>query len=247
MGKEITAAQLATVYELGNLFSANKLPLNQVLETLVGSLNMNETSSTNYMRNFAALKAGKVYKRAMSALSYQVFLAKFYQDLSISDFEKVLHSITLHLQYRWSKSKVKHKEIRKLLAEYQSKLALLIPAPPFANEVTDEVIHKANFPEGAIKQVTVNAYERNSRARAACIAHYGACCQVCKTDFEKVYGNIGKGFIHVHHKIDLASIRESYQVNPIKDLIPVCPNCHAMLHTETPAMTVEKLKSLIKS
>jgi 5-methylcytosine-specific restriction protein A len=83
------------------------------------------------------------------------------------------------------------------------------------------------FTEGGVKQVTINAYERDSKARVACIAKFGAICQVCDFDFEKTYGEIGKGFIHVHHKVDLAMIGESYQVDPINDLIPVCPNCHA--------------------
>ncbi|RPA27848.1 HNH endonuclease [Shewanella frigidimarina] len=79
----------------------------------------------------------------------------------------------------------------------------------------------------------------------ACIAHFGVTCQVCDFDFEKTYGEIGKGFIHVHHKIDLATIGENYQVDPINDLIPVCPNCHAMLHTEKPAMSIDKLRKMI--
>ncbi|PMN95280.1 restriction endonuclease [Enterovibrio norvegicus] len=100
----------------------------------------------------------------------------------------------------------------------------------------------SEFTEGSIKQVTINAYERNPKARAACIAEHKAICQVCNFDFEAIYGAIGKGFIHIHHKVDLATIGKSYQVDPINDLIPVCPNCHAMLHTEEPAMDIEKLK-----
>ena len=84
--------------------------------------------------------------------------------------------------------------------------------------------------EGAVTQVQVNRYERNPEARAKCIAHYGAFCHVCGMDFEKTYGKIGKGFIHVHHIKPISEIGEKYKVDPIKDLIPVCPNCHAMLH-----------------
>jgi 5-methylcytosine-specific restriction protein A len=69
---------------------------------------------------------------------------------------------------------------------------------------------------------------------------------VCGFDFEKSYGEIGKGFIHVHHKVDIATIGKSYQVDPINDLIPVCPNCHAMLHTEKPAMDIETLRQIIQ-
>lgn len=84
--------------------------------------------------------------------------------------------------------------------------------------------------EGKRKTVQVNVYERNPIARTQCINHYGAQCQVCDLNFETKYGEIGIGFIHVHHIIPLHQIQKDYIVDPIKDLIPVCPNCHAMLH-----------------
>jgi len=40
----------------------------------------------------------------------------------------------------------------------------------------------------------------------------------------------------------------NYEINPIKDLIPVCPNCHVMLHTKVKneAYTLNELKNMIK-
>ncbi|TKF31331.1 HNH endonuclease [Enterovibrio norvegicus] len=200
---------------------------------------MNKTSATNYMRNFVAFSEGKVYKRAMSALSYEIFFPRFYNDLSSNEFEQVIKSVELHLEYRWSKSKAKHKEVRVLVDFYRAKLVQQAVNPVYPDEVSGQPLE---FIEGAVKQVTINAYERNPKARAACIAEHKAICQVCNFDFEAIYGAIGKGFIHIHHKVDLATIGKSYQVDPINDLIPVCPNCHAMLHTEEPAMDIEKLK-----
>ncbi|MEX1041165.1 MAG: winged helix-turn-helix domain-containing protein [Pirellulaceae bacterium] len=101
------------------------------------------------------------------------------------------------------------------------------------------------FVEGATREVKVNAYERNSKARTACLEHYGFDCAVCGFNFIKFYGEIGSEFIHVHHLTDLATIAEEYEVDPIKDLRPVCPNCHAMLHVDTPAMSISKLQSII--
>lgn len=109
MNKEITSPQLQKVYDLGCLFALQKISLNEALEQLVGSLDMNQTSATHYMRNFVALSEGKVYKRAMP---YEIFLSRFYDDLSSSEFEQVIKSVELHLEYRWSKSKAKHKEVR---------------------------------------------------------------------------------------------------------------------------------------
>jgi len=100
--------------------------------------------------------------------------------------------------------------------------------------------------EGAKKKVTVNFYERDPKARRTCLEHYGYNCYICKYNFEKHFGEIGKNFIHVHHIKPLSEINQEYKVNPIKDLIPVCPNCHAMLHKKAPAYSLEELKNIIK-
>ena len=99
--------------------------------------------------------------------------------------------------------------------------------------------------EGATKKVIVNKYERSREAREKCILLKGCKCTVCGMDFEKKYGAIGKGFIHIHHIIPINSIGKDYVIDCEKDLVPVCPNCHAMLHREDPPYTIDKLKELI--
>jgi predicted HNH restriction endonuclease len=102
------------------------------------------------------------------------------------------------------------------------------------------------FREGKVVQVFVNRYERNQNARIKCIAHYGHKCNVCDFDFGSVYGDIADGFIHVHHKTQLADIGEEYEVDPINDLVPLCANCHSVIHLAKPALTIEELKRLTK-
>lgn len=109
----------------------------------------------------------------------------------------------------------------------------------------DEVSTALLYYEGASRTVAVNAYERDPRARKACIDHYGAICFTCGFDFGDVYGELGQGFIHVHHIIPLSKIGKSYVVNPVKDLRPVCPNCHAMLHRGSEVLSVEQLKAIL--
>ena len=96
--------------------------------------------------------------------------------------------------------------------------------------------------EGAKKTITVNSYERNSRARELCIKHHGLNCSICNFNFEEIYGEIGKNFIHVHHLTKVADMKKEYEINPIEDLRPVCPNCHAMLHRKEPPLTIEELR-----
>lgn len=100
--------------------------------------------------------------------------------------------------------------------------------------------------EGAISRIEVNKFERDSKAREICIKHYGTICSVCDFEFQNKYGAIGAGYIHVHHIIPISSIRESYVVDPVEDLRPVCPNCHAMLHRKYPPILIDDLKNIIK-
>ena len=108
----------------------------------------------------------------------------------------------------------------------------------------DEIPNPETVFEGAKKEIIVNRYERNHEAREKCIAAHGCKCAVCGMDFEKTYGEIGRGFIHVHHIVPLSSIGKEYELNPITDLVPVCPNCHAMLHRQDPPYDVDSLKAL---
>jgi len=121
-------------------------------------------------------------------------------------------------------------------------LALVVTPSGLAEEVTET----ETYLEGATKPIKINAYERNPEARQKCIKHYGAICQVCKFSFEKSYGEIGKDYIHVHHLKPLSEIGEEYELDPIKDLRPVCANCHSMLHRKKPSYTINELKSIIR-
>ncbi|SDN62411.1 HNH endonuclease [Bacillus sp. OK048] len=101
--------------------------------------------------------------------------------------------------------------------------------------------------EGKRKSVIVNVYERNPIARKQSIKHYGVQFKVCDLYFENLYGEVGKDFIHVHHIVPLHDIQQGYEVDPIRDLIPVCPNCHAMLHRKENGdyLTLEQLRERI--
>lgn len=100
------------------------------------------------------------------------------------------------------------------------------------------------YVEGAKQRVAATRYERNPHARKVCIEHYGAVCVVCAIDFGEVYGELGKGFIHVHHINPVSHSRGVRPVDPVRDLRPVCPNCHAMLHRKSPPIDVEKLRNM---
>jgi len=116
---------------------------------------------------------------------------------------------------------------------------------PEKSVIPEEVDSSATYLEGATKTITVNAYERSRGARAKCIEHYGWACGVCEYDMAELYGTFGEGVIHVHHLRELSVLGEEYEVDPINDLRPVCPNCHAILHTVSPAMTIKHLRKVL--
>jgi predicted HNH restriction endonuclease len=100
--------------------------------------------------------------------------------------------------------------------------------------------------EGAEKKVFVKKYERSQILRRRAIEIHGVICKVCGFNFELNYGEIGKDFIHIHHLEKISNKGEDL-VDPIKDLVPICPNCHAMLHSNDPPMTLEELKEALKN
>ncbi|WP_414622813.1 HNH endonuclease [Calothrix sp. CCY 0018] len=110
--------------------------------------------------------------------------------------------------------------------------------------IPEEVTESEKYYEGTTTKIIINTYERNYQARQKCLEKHGFDCCICDFNFEKNYGAIGRGFMHVHHLIPLSEIKEEYELDPIKDLRPVCPNCHAMIHMRKPPYTPEEILSL---
>jgi 5-methylcytosine-specific restriction protein A len=123
-----------------------------------------------------------------------------------------------------------------LLVNYnQNKINIKLP-----EEYIDEIFH-----EGKKKQYTTSVYERNKKARETCLKYYGCRCRICGFDFEKCYGAIGKGIIHVHHVNKLSETDNEHEIDPIKDLIPVCPNCHTVIHSKREMFTIHEMEEII--
>jgi hypothetical protein len=100
--------------------------------------------------------------------------------------------------------------------------------------------------EGTLRVVHVNAYERNPIARRRCIEHHGTACGACGQRLADLYGSIAEGVIHVHHLRPLSECGgKEYQVDPITELRPVCPNCHTVLHLRQPPLTIEELRAVL--
>lgn len=101
------------------------------------------------------------------------------------------------------------------------------------------------FEEGNRREDKTIRYERNHINRQICLNHKGHKCLICGFDFEKVYGEMGKDEIEVHHIREISNSEKSHMIDPINDLIPVCSNCHTMLHSRKPSLTPDELRGII--
>jgi 5-methylcytosine-specific restriction protein A len=109
-------------------------------------------------------------------------------------------------------------------------LELLLELLPLVS--VDEAFEQnaLGHPEGQKSRIEINEYGRDRRNRLACIKHHGTACKVCGLEFESIYGEIGTGFIEVHHIRPVSQIGQESPIDPINDLVPLCSNCHSMAH-----------------
>jgi 5-methylcytosine-specific restriction protein A len=101
-------------------------------------------------------------------------------------------------------------------------------------------------PEGALREYFGKRYERDPRNRKTAINYHGFKCKVCGFSFSGFYGTRGDGFIEIHHTKPLANSGRQ-EVNPKTDLLPVCANCHRMIHRRSEdVLSIEELKKRIR-
>jgi 5-methylcytosine-specific restriction enzyme A len=100
--------------------------------------------------------------------------------------------------------------------------------------------------EGASKTVTSTVYERDPKNRVEAIRIHGHRCVICEFDFGRFYGEWGDGYIEVHHLTPLSQVNDNHVVNPETDLVPVCSNCHRMIHRrKARTLNVNELKEMM--
>ncbi len=112
-------------------------------------------------------------------------------------------------------------------------------------QLPEEVAPGSAYLEGSVQRILVNRYERDPQARSACISAQGDDCCICGFSFGAAYGAEARGYIHIHHVRPLSENGREYKVDPAKDLRPVCPNCHAVLHLGGRCRSIEEVRQLL--
>lgn len=230
-------------YELGRkVYDGELRPKDAKAELVSIGLNLNSAGDFIYILRY--MLQGKRYTRAMSTANTDDFLTWIRRDDGEAGHARAVEALRQHLEYYTGLKGDKLASHREVLAKHEA----MLPAQSGFFDSPEEIPSSTSHLEGKVRQVLVNTYERNPAARDKCLAHYGTACSVCSFDFGTTYGDIGAGFIHVHHLREISSIGKEYEIDPIKDLRPVCPNCHAMLHHRSlPARTIEALRQLLSS
>lgn len=109
-----------------------------------------------------------------------------------------------------------------------------------------DCFYAPKYIEGAKTMIYTTKYERDRNAREQVVNIHGTSCMACGFNFQRVYGDWGKDFIHVHHLKPISSYGGGQGVNPETDFIVLCPNCHAMVHRKrNNVLGLEELKKLI--
>jgi len=191
-----------------------------------------------YFDDFQRMREGEVYQRTMNAEATDYFLKHIHRDYGLNGLRLALQAVDRHLHYYDTVGNGSQRQIRKLWEKYSA-----LTKKSEEKLFLDEIGVQSGHIEGGMSEAMRSYYKRSPQARADCLAHYGYSCVVCSFDFEKTYSGIGRQFIHVHHENEMAlNGAEEYVIDPVKDLKPVCPNCHAMLHQRTPAYSITELQ-----
>ena len=173
------------------------------------------------------------------AFKFDVKSIAVFQPITVEEINRIDKKITHFSQVKYEIDPVFRPQIDEIIKRKQTAL--------IAEEIPMQECH--SLKEGAKRQIIVNSYERNPKARQACLQHYGTVCVVCGFDYKEFYGDEFAGKIHVHHLKALSEIEGEYEVDPIEDMRPVCPNCHLALHAKAgnKPYGIDELKAKIRS
>ena len=134
--------------------------------------------------------------------------------------------------------------VSKWTCRFAASIMAILPLEGHSSSSEEEV---EGYPEGATSKIRVNRYERDLRNRAAAISIHGTNCQACGMKFGLCYGEIAEGYIEVHHTTPVSQLGENYLIDPAKDLVPLCSNCHSVVHRRNPPLSVNELKTRIEA
>lgn len=209
-------------------------------------VNVIESTLTDFMRRHYMGDISSIYQLSKVDLFNAALLQLVTNEKMQAENEatggKLLQAMRIYIAFLGSKW---HPSRRKVRLGNGEKLATKPSSKPAAG--TKSVV---NMVEGALlQQRDREVHQRNPQLRRLCIEAYGNKyeCVVCGMNFVQTYGEIGKEFIEVHHLYPISESDGEHEVNPATDMIPLCSNCHSMIHRLTDPADWQRLKEMFDS
>jgi len=228
---KINEKMIEQVYLYAKKYYKNEISIDNAIEYLSKEYNWNKDSAKGYMNVYKNMRNGEQYTWTINGTATEYFLENIFKDNGFDALQIALKSVYSHIEYQDNIQPINN--IKTIFDKYSN----------IYNDYNDE--SEELFFEGKAKSVYINIFERNAEARNKCIEHYGYKCSCCGIILSNIYGKLAENFIHIHHIIELSKIGKEYKVDPAIDLRPLCPNCHAIIHRKSPAMSIEELKEII--
>jgi 5-methylcytosine-specific restriction protein A len=97
-------------------------------------------------------------------------------------------------------------------------------------------------PAGQWREFSGTHYEREPGPRMTCLHYHGYRCQGCGYKMADIYGVVAERIIHVHHLTPVSTLPKGYRIDPINEMVPLCPNCHSVVHARKYPLTIKQLK-----
>lgn len=233
--------QMSAIYKMAKAIYNKEERLVNGKEKLFLTHRINKNSFADFYRAFQKMLDGELHTRGISTDLRDYFLSQIYKDYGA---EKLRIALKAYMDFIIYYENGHNNTTRKIERDIHQKYCKVLDAAQSNRTVEDEI---NSYWEGELGQMTIVTHERNVDARNKCIQSKGVKCSVCGFDFEKTYGELGRGFIHVHHINPISSRDGQYEIDIENDLFPVCPNCHAMLHRRKgPILSIEELKQIIQ-
>jgi predicted HNH restriction endonuclease len=139
---------------------------------------------------------------------------------------KLVDSNKINIQYILS-SGFDYNDVKSSLGKvYNARTSTIIP-------------YEELIAEGETKTVVTKSYERSRKLRNVAIEHFTKngiiTCDCCGFEFKSFYGEVyGTSCIEIHHLKPIFQYASMSVVQTIdealKNLLPVCPNCHRVIH-----------------
>jgi hypothetical protein len=182
------------------------------------------------------------------AAAFEYFHKKYGVNLFVDNLKITLCSYSPFRSKPLSRRYHSEDEFLKFITDHPSNLSIKDDVQEIILDIEGEIWEYESRVEGTLSYYYGKRYERDAINRKRAIEIHGTTCKVCCFNFEEVYGERGKDFIEVHHLNPLSNFDGvEVIINPETDLVPLCANCHRMIHRRhNDVLTLEQLKSMLR-